>query len=120
MIRRDCKTCKAGKDQSWNSCGYIPREKRRGNLIDGILVLHQIDFPPLKNPDFTISKCPVWYYNVYEHLYKVYNRIKDSYLSLSELPFQKRIIYDTFKTYIALKENYELEKARKKRGKNGR
>ena len=105
MIKRDCKSCKANKEQSWNQCGYIPEDDRREN---------KIDFPALKNPHFTISKCPVWYYNTYEYLYKLYNRIKDSHLNLMQLPFQQRLIYETFKGYLSLREEYKLEKKRQK------
>ena len=113
MIRRDCKSCKSAGEQSWNQCGYIEEDKRRDN---------KIDFPALKNPHFTISVCPVWYYNEYEYLYDLYNLIKDSALNLLDLPFSKRFIYKTFKYHLSLRQEYERKKQeRKKKGRrNGR
>lgn len=117
MIRRDCKTCKAGKDQSWNSCGYISKEERRGREVHGTFQPNKIDFPALKNPEFTIEKCPVWFYNEYEHVYTKYNFIKNSHINLEDLSFQLRTIYNTFGYYTALRQAYESEKKRKIKGK---
>jgi len=102
---RSYSTCKRNKDQSYNSCGYISRDKRRN---------FPIDFPALKSHQITVLKCPVWFYNSYVYLYDWYNLIKQSNKDITLLSMSKRIVFREFSNYLNLRQEYMLKKQRER------
>ena len=106
-MNRDCKTCKKGKDQVWNVCGYLPIEKRRKKLID---------FPALKDASITIDACPVFFFNTYRYLYDWYNITLASGKDISLLNLGKRIVFREFGSYLNIRREYMLERERAKNG----
>jgi len=107
LIERNCKVCKRNQTQAEYNCGYIPKEQHYGNPIY---------LPALKNPDFTLEYCPVWYYNEYQYYYKIYNYYKDE--KLNRLDFKIRLIVSIFKEYISLRREYEMKKQMSKKEKS--
>jgi len=100
-MKRECDLCKRNKEQSWNSCGYIDKSKRRNKPID---------FPALKSANLTVDKCPVYYFNTYRYLYDWYNITVASRTDISNLTMAKRIIFREFGNYINIRREYVLKK----------
>jgi len=101
-MKRNCKTCKKNKAQAMRGCGYLPVEERSETA--------RHDFGMYGNPYFYIDGCPVYFYNKFSFIYRIYNLAKKSFVDWAEQPFLRRFILETGDTYNALK----LEEMRKR------
>jgi len=99
-MKRTCKICKKNNEQKYNACGYIPKSERRQVFVD---------FPLYNEPEFGVDICPVWFYNTYEYIYKIFNLLKAG-ANVIQYNWHYRFLYATIENYKGLKAEDEYNK----------
>jgi len=92
---RNCENCEKNGFQEANSCGYLPKEKRQGS---------DVFFGATHDINMFVPVCPVWYYNEYTDIYRIFNLTRVSSLNFLELDFIDRFVFEVGTIYLKQKE----------------
>lgn len=95
-MNRNCTSCKKNKLQIEYDCPYINNEPE---LF--------YDFRYYNEPEYGVKGCPVYYKNENTSFFSLYNYIENGLVKKHNLTYIRRIIYNTFKEFIDVKQTYK-------------